>query len=126
MSGPRELVANIAVPTFRCGAHTLYLLPGRVLLKYRCGFADVPYREFLTVVNDLRFHESGPVPRDSRKVGTTWQYVNVKGGPDRRFKNNPQPRIMLYGRVNFTTRTGLNLRWDCARPASARRFAQAQ
>jgi len=125
MNGPRELVTNIAVPSFHCGAHTLYLLPDRVLVKHRRSFADLSYPELFTAVNDLRFHESGSVPRDSQQVGTTWQYVNVKGGPDRRFKNNPQLRIMLYGRINFTTRTGLNLQWDCSRTASARQLAQA-
>ncbi|MFC5890121.1 DUF4236 domain-containing protein [Kitasatospora sp. CM 4170] len=125
MDGPRELVTNIAVPSFQCGAHTLYLLPDRVLVKHRRSFADVSYRELFVVMNDLRFHESGSVPRDSQQVGTTWQYVNVKGGPDRRFKNNPQLRIMLYGRINFTTHTGLNLKWDCSRPVSARQFTQA-
>jgi len=125
MNGPRELVTNIAVPSFHCGAHRLYLLPDRVLVKHRGSFADLPYRELSAVVSDLRFHESGPVPRDSQQVGTTWQYVNVKGGPDRRFKNNPKRRIMLYGRVTFTTRTGLNLQWDCSRAASARQLARA-
>ncbi|MFI9360358.1 DUF4236 domain-containing protein [Kitasatospora sp. NPDC053057] len=125
MDGPRELVTNISVPSFHCGAHTLYLLPDRVLVKHRRSFADLSYQELLVVVNDLRFHEGGSVPRDSQQVGTTWQYVNVRGGPDRRFKNNPQLRIMLYGRINFATRTGLNLKWDCSRPASAHQFTQA-
>lgn len=124
-NGPRELVTNIAVPSFRCGAHTVHLLPDRILVKHRRGFADLSYRELSVTAAELRFHESGPVPRDSQQVGTTWQYVNVKGGPDRRFKNNPQLRIMLYGRIAFTTRTGLNLQWNCSRPASAHQLAQA-
>jgi Protein of unknown function (DUF4236) len=125
MDGPRELVTNISVPSFVYEGYMLYLLPDRVLVKHHRSFADLSYRELHVVASELRFHESGSVPRDSQQVGTTWQYVNVKGGPDRRFKNNPRLRVMLYGRVGFTTRTGLNLRWDCSRPASARHLAQA-
>ncbi|MEW1913629.1 hypothetical protein AB0442_35275 [Kitasatospora sp. NPDC085895] len=125
MSGPPELVTNIAVPSLHCGDHSLFLLPDRVLMKRGRNFADVPYHELQAVVSDVRFHEGGPVPRDSQQVGTTWQYVNVKGGPDRRYKANPQIPIMHYGRINFTTRTGLNLQWDCSQPTSARQLAQA-
>lgn len=125
MDGPRELVTNIAVPSFICGAYKLYLLPDRVLVKHGRRFADLSYSDLLVHVNDLRFHEDGTVPRDSQQVGTTWQYVNVKGGPDRRFKNNPRLRIMLYGRISFTTKSGLNLRWDCSRPSAARDFVRA-
>ena len=123
--GPRELVTNIAVPSFQCGAHTLYLLPDRVLVKHRRSFADLSYGELFTTAADQRFHERASVPKDSQQVGTTWQYVNVKGGPDRRFKNNPRLRIMLYGSIQFTTRTGLNMQWYCSRPASTRRLSHA-
>ncbi|WP_194923280.1 hypothetical protein [Catenulispora pinisilvae] len=51
--------------------------------------------------------------------------MNVKGGPDRRFKNNPWLRIMLYGSIKFTTRTGLNMQWYCSRPASTRQLSHA-
>jgi hypothetical protein len=37
-----------------------------------------------------RLIEEGPVPRDAERIGITWKYVNKGGGPDRRYKNNPQ------------------------------------
>ncbi|WP_194892250.1 hypothetical protein [Catenulispora pinisilvae] len=51
--------------------------------------------------------------------------MNVKGGPDRRFKNNPRLRIMLYGSIKFTIRIGLNMQWYCSRPASTRQLSHA-
>jgi len=58
-----------------------------------------------------RFIESGTgVPRDGVQIDTTWQYVNVKGGPDRRFKNNRRLPVMLYDRVTITSGQGLS--WD--------------
>lgn len=124
-NGPRELVTNIAVPSFPCGDHMLYLLPDRVLVKHRRSFADVSYRELFTAAADQRFTERASVPADSQQIGTTWQYVNVKGGPDRRFKNNPRLPIMLYGSISFTTRTGLNLEWHCSRPAATHQLSRA-
>jgi len=45
--------------------------------------------------------------------------------PDRRLKNNPRLRIMLYGSLGFISRTGLNMQWYCSRPAAAHRLAYA-
>ena len=46
-------------------------------------------------------------PADGTIVDTTWTYVNKDGGPDRRFNNNFQLPVMLYGRVIVSTATGL-------------------
>jgi hypothetical protein len=54
-----------------------------------------------------RFIEGSAPPTDAVHVDYTWQYVNVKGGPDRRYANDPMRPIMLYGRLLFTTANGL-------------------
>jgi tetratricopeptide (TPR) repeat protein len=67
------------------------------------------YRKSFSVsVDKTRFIESDNVPSDSRKVGSTWQYVNKNGSPDRRFKNNYQIPIMEYGEI-FITGKGLTI-----------------
>ena len=52
-----------------------------------------------------RFVESS-APEDSQVVDQTWQYVNKKGGPDRRFSYNPMLVVCSYGEmeVNFANR----------------------
>ncbi|MFI9274852.1 DUF4236 domain-containing protein [Kitasatospora sp. NPDC052896] len=125
MAGPRQLVTNIAVPTFNCGKVSLYLLPDRVLVREGRAFADLPYAALAVSAQSQRFIERGSVPKDSERVATTWKYVNVKGGPDKRFKNNPKLPVMLYGRLAFTTQSGLNILWDCSRPAAAAQLARA-
>jgi hypothetical protein len=72
-----------------------------------------------------RFIESEPPPADAQCVGTTWQYANKSGGPDRRFKNNRQLPIMLYGRLTLTTPQGLLMAWDFSRPEVAASLADA-
>jgi hypothetical protein len=38
----------------------------------------------------------------------TWKYVNKKGGPDKRFKDNRKIPIVLYEDVQFSSPSGLN------------------
>jgi hypothetical protein len=71
-----------------------------------------------------RFIESKRKPRDSQQVDTTWQYVNVKGGPDRRFKNNRQFPVMLYGKVDLSAPSGLHWLLQFSRAPLAEQLAQ--
>jgi hypothetical protein len=48
------------------------------------------------------------VPKDATVTGSTWRYVNKKGGPDRRFKNNPEIPICAYEKLHVSSPTGLN------------------
>jgi DNA polymerase-3 subunit epsilon len=72
-----------------------------------------------------RFIESETPPSDARCVGTTWQYTNKSGGPDRRFKDNRQLPIMLYGRLTLTSPHGVLMVWDFSRPDVAESLAEA-
>lgn len=125
MDGPRNLVTNIAVPTLACGDQAIHFLPDRILIRDGKSLTDMAYQELQVTATTTRFIEDGRVPRDSRQVGTTWKYVNVKGGPDRRFKNNWQLPVMLYGRLVLASRRGLNRVWDVSRPAETLMFAEA-
>jgi len=107
MSGPRELKTNIAVPSIVAGKSALYFLPDRLLVREGKRFTDVSYEHLQVFQKDQRFIETGPPPADGNPVGTTWTYVNKDGGPDRRFNNNRQLPVMLYGRLILTTATGL-------------------
>jgi len=53
------------------------------------------------------------------QVGQTWQYVNVKGGPDRRYKYNPMLPIMLYGSFDLTSPQGLSWNLQISRVDAA-------
>lgn len=108
---PRELVANITVPSWTAGRTTLYFLPDRILLKEGRDYTDVGYDTLRVADSHTRFIESpGNVLRDTVQVGTTWQYVNKGGGPDRRFANNRMLPIVQYGEVELTNQRGF--RWQ--------------
>jgi Protein of unknown function (DUF4236) len=111
---PSILATNIAVPSLSSRSGTLLFLPDRLLVKNGKRFSDVPYTDLSVTVNALRFTEPGRIPSDSRQVDTTWQYVNVKGGPDRRFKDNRQYPVMLYGELDIGSPRGLNWEIQCS------------
>lgn len=121
----KVLVTNIAVPSLSAGRHYLHFLPDRVLVREGRTFSEVPYSELSAAWEETRFIESVRPPRDGKQVDVTWQYVNVKGGPDRRFKNNRQLPVMLYGRMLLTSSSGLRWILDCSHPQVAQQVADA-
>lgn len=115
---PPILATNIAVPSIASGKAALLFLPDRLLLREGNRFSDVPYSELTVNSAPLRFTESGRVPRDARQIDTTWHYVNVRGGPDRRFKNNRQYPVMLYGAFDLGSASGLHWQLQCSQPSA--------
>ena len=63
--------------------------------------------------------EDGYVPRDAKVVGKTWQYVNKDGGPDRRFSNNRQMPVALYGALLIDSGPGFRLELQTSSAAMA-------
>jgi uncharacterized tellurite resistance protein B-like protein len=109
-SGPKELVTNIAVPGVSADGASMFFLPDRILLAHKGSFTDVGYGSLRVQERQTNFIESpGVVPSDAVQVGSTWQYVNKKGGPDRRFKNNPSLPIMKYTELELDSANGF--RW---------------
>lgn len=66
------------------------------------------YSDITSSAHTTRFIESEGVPKDSQIVGQTWKYVNKSGDPDRRFKDNRQYPICLYGELELASISGLN------------------
>lgn len=83
------------------------------------------YKELQVLVSSTRFVEDGSVPRDAIVVDRTWRYVNKKGGPDRRFKDNRELPVCQYEEVALRSDTGLNELLQISRLGSAAGFALA-
>jgi hypothetical protein len=122
---PHALKTNIKVPTVHAGRQALAFLPDRVLAYERRRFADASYASLAVETYAQRFIEDERPPRDAQQVDTTWQFVNVKGGPDRRYKNNRQLPVMLYGRLELASGNGLFWVMDVSRPEAAQAAGEA-
>jgi hypothetical protein len=84
------------------------LLPDRVLVFDGRAVGAVGYDQLSVNIAPTKFIEEEVVPNDAEVVGSTWKYVNKKGGPDRLFKDNRELPILLYGEAHLTSQTGLN------------------
>lgn len=124
LKGPKHLATNVAVPSINVGSASLHFLPDRILVRDKKVYSDVSYAHLQSRAYQTRFIENpGQKPKDSQQVGQTYQYVNVKGGPDGRYKNNAVLPIMLYGHLDLTSTGGLNWRVQTSRPDAASAIA---
>ncbi|MFD3593200.1 hypothetical protein ACFWU5_10765 [Nocardia sp. NPDC058640] len=122
---PKHLVTNVAVPTIASGADALHFLPDRLLVRTGKHYSDVSYGMLWVQSSTRRFIESDAVPADGIRVDTTWRFANVKGGPDRRFKNNRMLPVMQYGNVRLASNSGLNWELQFSRANSFDRATSA-
>lgn len=108
-------------------AYTLYLpglkfvfLPDCVYLIHGSSCEALHYEHIKWSSSMTVFVESN-APEDSQVVGQTWQYVNKKGGPDRRFSYNPMLVECSYGQleVNFANRRRAKLMLSGTRVAES-------
>jgi len=100
--------ANLQVASFKTGKETLLFLPDKLIIIQGSKIGALNYADIKISSHTTRFIESGDVPRDTQIVGQTWKYVNKSGGPDKRFKDNRQLPICLYGELELTSTSGLN------------------
>lgn len=107
-SEPPYVKTNIETIALGVGRQILHFFPDRVLIYDPSGVGAVGYPTLRVEVSTTRFVEEGSVPSDAEIVGKTWRYVNKKGGPDRRFKDNREIPICRYEEISLTSGTGLN------------------
>lgn len=122
---PRHLATNLTVPSVTAGQSSLYLLPDRLLVRDGKHYSDVSYANLKSEGTRGRFIEApGPLPSDATQVDQTYQYVNVRGGPDRRYANNPVLPVMLYGHLHLSSPQGLSWQVQVSRAQAAPEVAQ--
>jgi hypothetical protein len=124
-AAPPMLQTNVETIAIGVGTQTLHLFPDRLLIYAPNGAGAVNYADLELAVEQHRFIEDGGVPADAQVVDRTWRYVNKRGGPDRRFKDNPQLPICLYESLKFGSASGLNEVVEVSRNGVLEPFAQA-
>jgi Protein of unknown function (DUF4236) len=98
----QTITSNLRIPWLRVAGGRLSLLPDRMLFFASRGVASLRYEDAHEEASFTNFREDGTVPGDSTNIGTTWQFVNKAGGPDRRFVNNRQIPIQRYSHLQFS------------------------
>lgn len=105
------IVANIEVPILTASKTTLAFYPDRVLAFQGKSVGAIAYKDLQAISVPSRFIENESLPSDATVVDQTWQYVNKKGGPDKRFKNNRQLPVCQYNKLHLSTPSGIDIRF---------------
>jgi Protein of unknown function (DUF4236) len=104
----------------------MFIYPGFVLYRDATeAFALIDFQDIELRYVRTQFTETEPIPADSQTIGYTWAKCNKDGTPDRRFRDNYQIPLTLYGGLNFHTSDGLDVRYLCSNPTAAQEFVQA-
>lgn len=76
-------------------------IPTGILVKKGLKYASYSYEQLNFNASTTKFIEVGKIAKDSEIIEKTWQYVNKDGTADKRFKNNRQIPVCLYGALNI-------------------------
>jgi len=116
---PHCIRGKAAFPSFKLGSDELYLLPDAALIILKGAVAAISYRDLEFSNYLVKYIEEERVPSDTKIVEHTWRYVNKSGGPDRRFINNTQLPVCIYGEMAFRSEGGLNCKFQLSNPSAA-------
>ena len=103
---PFPFNSNEEALCFKYNKETLIFLPDKFLIIKGGKIGALNYSDLTSSVSATRFVESESVPSDAKVVGKTWKYVNKSGGPDKRFSDNRQLPICLYGELTLRSDVG--------------------
>ena len=103
---PPWVKTNIDIPVMKAREQTLYMLPDGILVYDSNDVGFVEYNEITITQGTTNFIEDHP-PKDSEILYYTWKHPNKNGGPDRRFKNNYQIPVCLYGELKVQSKSGM-------------------
>jgi hypothetical protein len=118
---PPFISTNVDVCGVDAGNSKILFFPDAVLVFQQGQYQSVPYKALSVAYSPTRFVEPAP-PKDAEIIGYTWQYVNKNGGPDRRFSNNRQIPLALYGLIRITLASGVGLQVQVSNRTLATNF----
>lgn len=119
---PFYISTNIEPICLQLRKETLLILPDKILIVRDHAIGVVDYSSIRISSSQVNFVEDESVPSDAEIVGQTWKYVNKNGTPDKRFKDNKQLSICLYGVVYISSIGGLNIELQCSNYRRANEF----
>lgn len=101
----------------------LYLYPGFILYRAaREAFSVIDYHDVKGNAVSVSFQEQEGVPGDSKVIGQTWARANKDGSRDRRYTDNYQIPVALYGSLSLKSESGLWEEFQFSNPERLMRF----
>ena len=104
----------------------LFLYPGFILYRAsKTAFSIIDFHDVESIYKPYRFIEEEVVPSDSKVIGQEWAKANKDGTRDRRFADNYQIPIALYGEWKLKTQSGLQEEFVFSNPERIERFVKS-
>ena len=103
---PFPFTSNEEALCFQYSKEKLIFLPDKFFIIKNGKIGALNYSDLKSTVSATRFVESEIVPSDAKVVDKTWKYVNKSGGPDKRFSDNRQYPVCLYGELTLRAAEG--------------------
>lgn len=96
--------SNVRYPKLRSGSLHAWFTPDGIIVKEtaQSQWSVFEYSDIEVEQYSSRRLIDGKIYKDTKVVDHTWKYVNKKGGPDKRFKDNKKLPIVQYGEVVFS------------------------
>ncbi|WP_133016265.1 DUF4236 domain-containing protein [Clostridium cuniculi] len=106
---PYFIKSNINPILLELKKEKLFIFPDKILIFNNNKIGAISYNDIQINIQPTSFIENQSVPKDSKILSYTWQYVNKNGGPDKRYKNNRQLPICQYGYIKIKSNDALNV-----------------
>ena len=104
----------------------LYLYPEYAVLSASPSrFEIIDFTNISMIYTTIRFNEPGLYPTDAEKIGSTWEYINKNGDPDKRYANNRQIAIVKYGGINLTIKGKVSVTFQVSNANLAEDFCSS-
>jgi len=101
----------------------LFLYPGFILYRAaQQAFSVIDYHDVSGKGALVQFQEQEGVPGDSKVVGQAWAKANKDGSRDKRFADNFQIPVALYGEVTLKSESGLWEEFQLSNPDRLQQF----
>jgi len=118
---------NIPIRGIDAGQKILFF-PEAVLVLEE-DYKPIPYESLAVYFSSERRLEEGQAPTDAEVIGRTWRYTRDDGSPDRRpdrrYASNPEVSVVLYGLLEISSPSGLEVMLLVSDKDAAARFARA-
>ena len=101
MKVPFPFKCSAKIPVFKSGKERLVFLPDKLLVVRKLKIFSYEYSDVTVSVSKIWHTETERLPRDASVGYYAYQYVDILGRPDPRFRNNPSFPVCLYGIISL-------------------------